>query len=471
MKWKRNYGFRLGITVWVANLLTQASHGGITLGTAFTYQGQLKNDGVPLNGTADLRFTLWNNAVGGVPIGASQFRTNHPVTHGLFNVELHFGQNAFDGNARWLEIAVRFPPGVGEYTPIAPRQPISPTPYAIFALSAAGLQLPFAGSANSAADVLSITNEGSGKAASFTTDRTSNVATIEGLQRGLGRCAHFHISNATSNQEAMAASSAGSGAAVWGWGQGTGPAGTFLITGASNASHALVASTTGTGYGVSAEAPTRGVYGKATNTTGAIRGVVGDTLSTTGRGVQGYASTTSGANYGVWGGSNSSEGTGVHGVNLDSDNAGSLGGPDYGVRSDGHVVVDNGAVRVTSPSDAEPSGGGGGVVIGPTTGSNVAIDGNEIMARNNGATSTLFLNNDSGDVVFGGAIDIGYEIVFVGFGGISGEALCPAGKEVIGGGCGCGLDAATNSYPEADRWICRCDDTLGAAYAICANVK
>jgi hypothetical protein len=43
-------------------------------------------------------------------------------------------------------------------------------------------------------------------------------------------------------------------------------------------------------------------------------------------------------------------------------------------------------------------GGGGYLVLGPTTGANISIDDNEIMARNNGQTSTLYLNNNGGTV-------------------------------------------------------------------------
>ena len=99
------------------------------------------------------------------------------------------------------------------------------------------------------------------------------------------------------------------------------------------------------GWGVHGEGPNRGVYGRATATSGVTRGVVGDTLSTTGRGVQGYASTTDGANVSVWGGSNSSDGTGVHGENLRTATRGNLGGPAYGVESDGDLVINGGALR------------------------------------------------------------------------------------------------------------------------------
>ena len=41
---------------------------------------------------------------------------------------------------------------------------------------------------------------------------------------------------------------------------------------------------------------------------------------------------------------------------------------------------------------------GGTIVMGPTTAANLAMDNNEIQARNNGAASTLFLNNGGGNL-------------------------------------------------------------------------
>lgn len=45
---------------------------------------------------------------------------------------------------------------------------------------------------------------------------------------------------------------------------------------------------------------------------------------------------------------------------------------------------------------------GGIVVLGAEAGTNLAIDINEIMARNNGAASTLFIQNEGGNTWFGG---------------------------------------------------------------------
>jgi len=54
-------------------------------------------------------------------------------------------------------------------------------------------------------------------------------------------------------------------------------------------------------------------------------------------------------------------------------------------------------LQVVGGTDSDPSGGGF-VVLGETNSTNISLDNNEIMALNNGATSTLFLNHDGGDV-------------------------------------------------------------------------
>ncbi len=67
-------------------------------------------------------------------------------------------------------------------------------------------------------------------------------------------------------------------------------------------------------------------------------------------------------------------------------------------------------VQIDGGTDSEP-GSGGYLVIGPTNAGNLSFDNNEIMARNSGATSTLFLNNEGGDVSIcangGGQVGIG----------------------------------------------------------------
>ncbi len=101
------------------------------LGTGFTYQGQLKQSGNPVNGTCDLQFSLYDAASGGTQVGTTQSKTSVAVSNGYFTIpDLDFG-SVFTGDARWLAIAVRCPAGSGSYTPLSPRQALTPAPYAL----------------------------------------------------------------------------------------------------------------------------------------------------------------------------------------------------------------------------------------------------------------------------------------------------------------------------------------------------
>ncbi len=102
------------------------------MGTAFTYQGQLKKDGVPVNGTCDFLFSLWDDPTAGSQIGTNQEKSNVSVSNGLFTIpDLDFGAGAFNGDARWLRVRVRCPAGSGSYIVLDPRQLITPAPYAL----------------------------------------------------------------------------------------------------------------------------------------------------------------------------------------------------------------------------------------------------------------------------------------------------------------------------------------------------
>src|SRR4051794_29389332 len=70
-------------------------------GTAFTYQGQLRQTGVPVNGTCDLQFSLFDALTGGSQIGVTQAASGVTLVDGRFTVQLDFGGAAFDGNGRW----------------------------------------------------------------------------------------------------------------------------------------------------------------------------------------------------------------------------------------------------------------------------------------------------------------------------------------------------------------------------------
>lgn len=64
------------------------------------------------------------------------------------------------------------------------------------------------------------------------------------------------------------------------------------------------------------------------------------------------------------------------------------------------------AIRLSSTSDASLSSSDHAFQIGASTGTNLIIDNNEIIARNNGVASTLFLNFDGGTIVIGESAQI-----------------------------------------------------------------
>jgi hypothetical protein len=115
--------------------LVHASTWAAPLGSAFTYQGQLTDSGAPATGNYDLRFLLFDAPTGGGIIAGPVTNANLAVTGGLFTATLDFGEGAFDGPARWLQIGVRTNSS-DPFTPVLPRQPLTPAPYAIYALGA-----------------------------------------------------------------------------------------------------------------------------------------------------------------------------------------------------------------------------------------------------------------------------------------------------------------------------------------------
>lgn len=193
-----------------------------TMGTSFTYQGQLKHEGIPVTGNAHIEFRVWKTASGGSSIGTSG-PVSVDLVNGLFTTQVDFGAGIFDGDARWLEVRVEYPPGT--WTSLSPRQSITPTPYALMATVASELELPFSATTNSASNALSVTQEGLGRVADFrTSSAVSENPTIYAEQAGMGRCGHFRITNASNDLEAVAASTTGAGAALSGYTIGSGPA-------------------------------------------------------------------------------------------------------------------------------------------------------------------------------------------------------------------------------------------------------
>jgi hypothetical protein len=105
------------------------------LTSTFTYNGQLKNNGAVVNGSCQMAFRLYDDPSTGNLIG-SPITPTVPVTNGLFTVGLNFGNNAFDGKGRWLDMRVSCG---GPFTQL-PRQTVTAAPYSLFSLSTGALQ-------------------------------------------------------------------------------------------------------------------------------------------------------------------------------------------------------------------------------------------------------------------------------------------------------------------------------------------
>lgn len=111
----------------VAVLCATLAGAGTPFDSTFTYQGFLKQNGSPVNGTCDFQFNLFDAASGGTLI-SQRFPTGVTLGNGLFTLPLNFG---FTGDQRWLEIATRCPSGSGTFVTLTPRQAVTGAPYAI----------------------------------------------------------------------------------------------------------------------------------------------------------------------------------------------------------------------------------------------------------------------------------------------------------------------------------------------------
>ncbi|MCA9293605.1 MAG: hypothetical protein KDA20_07310 [Phycisphaerales bacterium] len=205
--------------------------------TAFTYQGRLRSSGSPASGAHNFEFALWNAAIGGSQVGATLNVPGLLVTNGLFVVKLDFGADAWDNHDRFLEITVD---GVA----LAPRQPVTPAPYAVQTrgILVDGAEHAGIGTAPEAQSQLKVQ----------TTSTNGSVSAVKGV---------------------IATTSAGGfSAAVRGENQGTGGSG-IGVWGSQN----------GSGWGLYGTSPSgRGVFGIASGATGTNYGVFGQTQSATG---------------------------------------------------------------------------------------------------------------------------------------------------------------------------------------------
>ncbi len=133
----KNFLQAFGLMLSLSVAALTPARAGTPVGTAFTYQGQLKQGGVPVNGTIDLVVRLFDTPTKGTQLGTDQVIPGVNVANGLFAVTVNsnaaFGPTAFSGGERWLEVQV-------DATILEPRQAVTAAPRA---LSLLGLRTEF----------------------------------------------------------------------------------------------------------------------------------------------------------------------------------------------------------------------------------------------------------------------------------------------------------------------------------------
>jgi hypothetical protein len=198
---------------------------GDPVGNAFTYQGRLQISDAPYSGACDFQFGLWDDPSGGTQVGSTLTRTNVSVSQGYFTVVLDFGAGRFQGDGRWLEIQVRCPAGGGSYTPLAPRQELTASPYALYARAApwTGLSGVPAGFADGA-DNDTTYSAGAGLTLSGTTF-SADTATLQ--RRVNGACSAGYAIRAVADDGTVTCEALGGSSSGWSL---TGNAGTTPST-------------------------------------------------------------------------------------------------------------------------------------------------------------------------------------------------------------------------------------------------
>ncbi len=482
------------------------------LGTVFTYQGQLVQDGVPVNSLTDFEFRLWNQAADGVQILPTVIHEDVLPENGLFTVDLDFGEFAFDSEERWLQIAVRPGGEVGDFVLLVPRQRITAAPYTL------GLRVPMSTTGVGNDDLFTIKhNGGAGSAGSFhkmslgNPDPALEVSAVGGTAVLVDGGVTF-----ANEQSGITFSDtvAPSVPMIQMFASGTLNNDRMVIAHSpnytdyglqyedavdefhflSNGIDVMTVDLQSRRVGIGTSEPAKKLQvGENTipNSEGMIRLASRSGTEGSSRewdiGVPETDADSSGTGYSFviddisagggpevivkWGSGNVGIGTSSPAYLLDVDGRMRVreeGGLNAGIwfyqtapgenralvgmyddntvgfygasggswdllmnTTTGNVgiktAVPQAPLHVVSSSDVAP-GSGGVLVLGTTSGGNLALDNNEIMARNNGATSPLYLNNEGGNVhmaVSGGGVSIGTTTIPTGvLLAVDGKVLC-----------------------------------------------
>ncbi len=109
-------------------------------GTAFTYQGLIQDNGVPVDGTVSLEFSLYDGLTAGSLVAGPIQKIDTTADNGRVAETLDFGA-VFDGTPLYLEVEVDADGGSDGFSTLSPRIQILPAPYSMYA-EKAGTKVP-----------------------------------------------------------------------------------------------------------------------------------------------------------------------------------------------------------------------------------------------------------------------------------------------------------------------------------------
>ena len=371
------------------------------LGSAFTYQGQLTFNSSPASGNFDFQFALYIASSGGTAVDTITL-ANQTVSDGLISASLDYTEVPFNGQALWIEVRVR-PAGSGTYTTLTPRQAITATPYALFALNGnigpqgpVGPQGPMGTTGATGAQGVIGPQGPAGPSIAL-----PYAQTIANASAG------FAVSNSGDGLNGSSTSAFNSG--VYGKNTGGGKG----VFGASDSGQGVEGGST-SGYGIYGYSSTgSGVYGHTKGTSGqsGAAGVWGDThdyygvwgTSVIGDGVHGNSTSSSGVfggsgtGAGVWGDSTSFDGVHGHTGGGGSGVAGFADGNSTGTF--GASTTGNGVYGISGGAGVWGESTGYDAVHGHTSNSNNNTSG--VAGFGDGGNNGVFGSSGSGSGVAG----------------------------------------------------------------------
>ncbi|MHC4621195.1 MAG: hypothetical protein ACYTEQ_25895 [Planctomycetota bacterium] len=335
------------------------------MGTAFTYQGRFLDENKPAEGLYDFQFKLFDDPNANFPLAEVNV-SDIDVTDGYFTAALDFNDpNAFNGEARWLEIGVR--PGAGKdpFTILSPRQQVTPTPYALYAASGPGVPVPLelSGSVAYPGAVIKGTNTGTGRGVYGKHNTSGNYGYLGHSDRGV-----YGYSSSDYGVRGHGGSYGAYGSTSDGYG----------VYGKHNNSgnHGDLGSSTYGAYGRHSRTGNHGCLGYKGG------GVYGHSIS----GSYGVYGSSSSGGYGVYG-SSSSSGCGVGGQNNTNGNYGYLGGYNNGVYGEHKSSGNFGYIGTLDYGVGGRSDAGYGVFGASSSGYAGYFDGNVYVTNNVSALS------------------------------------------------------------------------------------